>query len=495
MTGKNIDIVVLYAPADETYWQELKRHVGLLVRRHPNVALWTVQDVPLGEEVTEQTRQHLHRADITLLLLSADFAADPLLDDETRVLLQGYRHLEDQPRYILPVIVKDFLWQDHYDSVFDLEELKVFQNLPDKAEARESIYRDIAKAIDGYIGYINESPLHFSIPTWVGYIGGITYNRGFARNRKVSLYEQYQRTLRFTINDSKEDICEAFLRGETQIIPATIDHIPYFVHRLREHNPRLIYQASWSNGADAILVRPHVKTLQDLAGKKILYPRHTPAHTFLQYVLRDAGIDYAGINPHARETSDLDELAKEFQADASFDAVVLWSPYLEACREAMPEARVLTDTGHYPNLIADVVLVGEEFLQLNQDELATIFRGWSEEIRKFSEEAGYREQGLHTLIRAIMAPLPSIIPTSIRESLVEALYSYFSQSLDKVHLCSLQDNLDLFGLGESGTAATGKEIYHRLMAIQYPEFVSEPDFQWETLADSSILQALKPPAG
>ena len=488
---KNIKIAVLYADADQSYWGELETHLEVLSKMHPNVRIWTVKDIELGAVVKQEIRKELSRADIALLLLSADFAIENIFDEETRILLSNYAAHSGKGRYVLPVIVEDFMWRDHYDDAFDIEKLKFFDRIIQNPENRNAIYREITETLNQYIKEINARSIRFVIPTWVGFIGGIMYNNGFVRSRKTPLFERYKRALRYELSDNVEETCRLMESGEADLIWATLDRLPSVLFKLKDQNPKVIAQVSWSNGADAVIARNGIENLEDLKGKKVIYPYDSPAFTFLKYVMTEAGMDTFDIIHQPQKNVDLDIISTTFQHDDSIDAIVLWSPYVESCLAEVPGTKVIAHTGDYPNLITDVVVATEEFVNLNRDELRLLFQGWFAEVTKFTHDELYKIGALGVLIEAIIEPLPTIIPSKIRSELVDSLRVYFQSSLEKVHLSNLEENLAFFHAvdGEPSPAAA---LYNRFLEFQFPEFLLDPDLQWDKVVDTSVIDGITP---
>lgn len=488
-TAKNITIAVLFASADEQYWKEMERHLNLLANKHGNVDIWSIKDVELGQSVRQEVRETLSKADITLLLLSADFAIEKVFDEETRILLSHYAAHSGRGRYIMPVIVQDFMWRDHFDESFDIEKLRFFDRIIQNPENREAIYKEITQTLDQYIKEINARSIRFVIPTWVGFMGGIMYNNGFIRSRLTPLYQKFQRSIRFELSDSVEETCRYMESGEADLIWATLDRLPSVLHKLKGKNPKVIAQVSWSNGADAIVARNGIKSLQDLKGKKVIYPYDSPAFTFLKYAIKKEGMDTMDIVHLPQKNVDLDIINTNFIHDPSIDAVVLWSPYVEACLAEVEDAHIIAHTGDFPNLIADVVVATEDFIQLNQDELSLFFKGWFEETTKFSNDELYKIGALGVLIEAIIEPLPTIIPSKIKSNLIDSLRSYFQSSLEKVHLATLEDNLAFFDTTNTKNSPAA-ELYKEFLAFQFPEALLDPDMQWEKVIDTSVLTSI-----
>lgn len=490
LQNKNINIAVLYADADEKYWKELERHIILLTKAYKNVHIWTVKDIDLGEVVNQEIREQLRMADITLLLLSADFAFEDVFDEETRILLDNYARQRENNRYIMPIIVKDFIWRDHYDENYDIEKLKFFDKILQYPDNRERTYKEISELLNKYIQEINARSIQFVIPTWVGYLGGIMYNDGFIKNKTTDLYKKFQRGIRFNLIDDADEVINTFLAGEADLIWSTIDRLPQIIHKIKDSRPKVIFQASWSNGADAIIARNNINSIKELQGKKVIYPFGTPAHTFLKYVLNENGMDTFAIAHQAQKHTNLDLISKMFINDETIDAVVMWSPYVEACLNEATDAKIIAHTGEFPNLIADVVIASEDFINLNREELNEFFTGWAKQIQQFTDDELYEAGALGVLIDAIIKPLPSIIPSKIKQSLIEALTNYFDSSLKKVHLCSYKDNLRFFSIDKENSNIA-EELYQRFLQLQYAEWMLDPAMQWSSIVDTSILESIQ----
>ncbi len=494
---KNINIAVLYAKADEEYWQGLKKHFTGLANIHKNVRIWAASDVELGGEVQRATKEELKKADITLMLISPDFINDKVIDGEARFLLETYANFSrsdeyrKNERFIVPVLLNHLYgWEDIYDEQYDIEDLRVFDKILSGADNLDEAYARITKSLEEYIERINAKGVKIAIPTWIGFIPGIMYNDGFVRNRNISLYQKYKREIQFTLNDDLDQVCEAFKAGDANLIWSTIDRLPYVIDKVRDWHPRVIYQASWSNGADAILARKPIKSVQGLKGKRIHFPLDSPSQTFLHYVLREHKLNLQDVQLVPQRHANLDQLSKAFINNENIDALVLWSPFVEACLNETKDVHVLAHSGQYPNLIADVLITSEEYLSLNREELQEMLKGWLLEVQEFIGAPRYQQSAVEVLINAILRPLPAIIPSTIRKSLVEALTNYFESSLAKVHLCTHDDNLHFFGLGPHRDDPLGGKLYDKFLALEYPHLANDPGLQWANIVDASLIEGL-----
>jgi internalin A len=131
-----------YCHKDETLRRQLEIHLSLL-HRHGVIASWHDRQIGAGQEWKEQISSNLERADIILLLVSADFmASDYCYDIEMRRALE--RHEEGTAR-VIPVIVRDVDW-----SVAPFSKL---QALPRNGKAvrrwsdRDAAWRNVVEGI------------------------------------------------------------------------------------------------------------------------------------------------------------------------------------------------------------------------------------------------------------------------------------------------------------------------------------------------------------
>jgi internalin A len=113
-------IFVSYSHKDERLLNELKTHLSPL-RRLNLIETWDDRSIEAGEDWREEISANLERADIILLLVSADFInSDYCYEKEMARALE--RHEKKEAR-VVPVIVRDSKWEL-------IEELSKLQAVP-----------------------------------------------------------------------------------------------------------------------------------------------------------------------------------------------------------------------------------------------------------------------------------------------------------------------------------------------------------------------------
>lgn len=132
---------------DEALRNELEKHLALL-KRQGVIDTWHDRRIDAGEDVHEEIKEYLEKADIILLLMSADFlASDYCYDIEMQRALEWHQRGEAR---VIPVILRPCEWQKApFGSLLttptDGKPVTKFENLDD---AFLEVTRAIRKAAD-----------------------------------------------------------------------------------------------------------------------------------------------------------------------------------------------------------------------------------------------------------------------------------------------------------------------------------------------------------
>jgi len=140
---KKIQLFYSYSHKDEKLRDEMETHLKILQRAHL-IDSWHDRKILAGEEWKGQIDVNLERADIILLLISADFiASDYCCDIEMTRALE--RHEKGEAR-VIPVIVRDANWR--------IAPFAKLQALPKDAKAvelwgnKDSAWRNVSEGIE-----------------------------------------------------------------------------------------------------------------------------------------------------------------------------------------------------------------------------------------------------------------------------------------------------------------------------------------------------------
>ena len=103
-----IEVFYAYAPEDETWVQELEKHLTLL-QRQGIISTWHPRLIAAGSDWQHVIDAHFHKASIILLLISPDFlASDYCYGNEMKQALQRER---ERGICVIPILLRPVDWQ------------------------------------------------------------------------------------------------------------------------------------------------------------------------------------------------------------------------------------------------------------------------------------------------------------------------------------------------------------------------------------------------
>src|SRR6266571_7124219 len=102
------EVFISYAHEDKELLKELQKHLSNLKQQNI-ITSWFDGDISPGTEWREQIIEHLNRAQIILLLISADFMASDFCSsiEMTQAIA---RHNADEAR-VIPIILRPGYWK------------------------------------------------------------------------------------------------------------------------------------------------------------------------------------------------------------------------------------------------------------------------------------------------------------------------------------------------------------------------------------------------
>lgn len=135
-----------YSHKDEAFRDELETHLKLL-QRQGVIETWHDRRIHAGEEWKDKIDDNLNRADIILLLISADFmASDYCFDIEMKRAME--RH-EAGEATVIPVIVRDLNW--HRAPFGKLQALPKDGEAVELWKSRDTAWRNVSEGIERVI--------------------------------------------------------------------------------------------------------------------------------------------------------------------------------------------------------------------------------------------------------------------------------------------------------------------------------------------------------
>ncbi len=235
---------------------------------------------------------------------------------------------------------------------------------------------------DGALGSAG-NPLKVSIVSFHGYAPALVANGNSLTTKAGSLYDKEGLNVEFVIQDDIPAIATVFESNTAQCVWRTSDFWAQEQPNLRNsgHDGRAVMIVDNTRGADAIIAKdPSIRTVEDLAGKKVALLQFTPSHGMTIDAIdnsslsarRKQSIEYVFINAE-------DGLAGVRAAleSGSVDAAVLWDPDLSLALRAT-KGHVVYSTRTASNLIFDVIVCDKRVLDDAQGAAAVqkLVNGW-----------------------------------------------------------------------------------------------------------------------
>jgi NitT/TauT family transport system substrate-binding protein len=299
------------------------------------------------------------------------------------------------------------------------------------------------KTPEGYKDVIN-----IGVVTWGGYAGGQYFNNGFKPNPDSRFKKEYGFDVDFQVIDDFDASREAFKNGNIDLLWATIDALPTEMEGLEQYDPQVVFQADWSRGGDAVVVRRGINSVADLKGKKIAVAPMTPSHSFLLWLLEAGDLKLKDVK--VVEVPSAIDAADAFKSN-QVDAAVVWSPDDADCVSKVPGSRVLESTKNASHIIADVFIAKKSFIQEHKKQIQDLYEGW---MKGAAEINGNEENKFNAA---------KILATGLNQP-----EDFCIQAINNVRIATDGDNKDFFGINRDYKGVTGEQLYNK-MKMKYQE--------------------------
>ena len=240
----------------------------------------------------------------------------------------------------------------------------------------------LASSGDGPLGS-SGNPLKVSIVSFHGYAPALVANGQSLKTQSGSLFDKEGLNVEFVIQDDLPTISTVFEAGTAQCIWRTSDYWAQEQPNLRNsgHDGKAVMIVDNTRGADAIIAKdPSIRSVEDLAGKKLALLQFTPSHG-----MSIDAIDNSSLSARKKQTVEYVYIAAEdglagvraALESGSVDAAALWDPDLSLALRAT-KGHVVYSTKTASNLIFDVIVCDQRVLNDPQgrDAVQKLVNGW-----------------------------------------------------------------------------------------------------------------------
>jgi outer membrane protein OmpA-like peptidoglycan-associated protein len=290
---------------------------------------------------------------------------------------------------------------------------------------------------------------------WVGCVGGLVANGGLD-TAPDSIYDKKGLKVSFKIIDDWTEGTAALASNNVDVMLTTADVWAKDYAQLQEEgfNGRAVFMVDWSRGADGVIGKQGINSIEDLAGQTVAYAQYTPSHFLLWNGLKSSGLSTEQRNEifsRAIHTKDGIEPATLF-AQQKVDGAVAWDPDMSDAVAKRKGSKKIYDTKVANRLIADVLVVSDRFSSQSPETMRKFLEGWLEGV-EFIRQQPMRA---YTLIGTIK---DFNIPSDLAKTMLEG-----------VRLADYADNQAFFGSGAgsdyNNIFGMAQEMYRELRLIK-----------------------------
>lgn len=177
---------------------------------------------------------------------------------------------------------------------------------------------------------------------------------------------------------SASQTIRAFRNGLIDAAALTLDE----VLQVAQYAPdiKILLIANISDGADAIIGKPYINSIQDIAQKRVGLEKTALGGFFLTRALERFHIDPSGLK---LISADINEHEALFNS-GRIDAIVTYQPVKSHLLSG--GGRLLFDSSQLKDEIVDVVIIRKSFLEDNPGSAAHLVYSWQQAVKKIQNK-------------------------------------------------------------------------------------------------------------
>jgi outer membrane protein OmpA-like peptidoglycan-associated protein/ABC-type nitrate/sulfonate/bicarbonate transport system substrate-binding protein len=278
---------------------------------------------------------------------------------------------------------------------------------------------------------------------------------------------------------------EALRKGDVDFVWQTVDELPISLGSYRDAgvDVRAFMQIDWSRGGDACIASKDVLTVESVHGRKSAMLMFSPDHTLFEFMINNSRLTPQQVAEVRRTTKfSLDDptYARTLFKQGKVDIACLWEPDVTLALEERPGSHRLFSTADATELVADVLVARQDFLQSEPALAEKLARVWFKSVERAN------------LDRPAAANLIATVASRFRDELG---YEKTLKSLSWARWTELSDNVRFFGL--DGTTPAFDRVYNQADSIwiSYPEASIKDRFAPAVLRNDTAVRSVWLSAG
>jgi NitT/TauT family transport system substrate-binding protein len=229
----------------------------------------------------------------------------------------------------------------------------------------------------------SDAEVRVRVNVWVGCVGGLVANGGLD-TQPDSIFGKKGLKVTFKIIDDWTEGAAALATNNVDVMLTTADVYAkdYAQFKDKGFGSHAFLMVDWSRGADGVIGKQGINSIEDLAGKTVAFAPYTPSHFLLYNGLKASGLSTEQRNDifnKAVHTKDGLEPATLF-AQEKVDAAVAWDPDMSDAVSKRAGSKKIYDTKIANRLIADILVVSDDFSAKHPQTVLNFAQGWLEGV-------------------------------------------------------------------------------------------------------------------
>lgn len=296
-------------------------------------------------------------------------------------------------------------------------------------------------------------PLRVGLLVWPAYeMGFLARDLGYYDGHAIELVEFHSPAITMRAYDT----------GAVDVVAMTTHYMLQF--GARDRGQRAVLVTNVSTGADAVLARPPIARLSDLAGRRIGVERSVQRAYMLHRALEEGGLVQDDIEIVSVDVAD----GPDYYSRGLVDAVVTYEPYRTQIKKL--GARELLSSRDMPNEIMDVLFTHEAVIADRKAELAALVDGWFKAVDAFESNPQLYARDL-----------------AAREGLSP---EEFMSTFDHISLVDREGNKRLMG----PDVEEMKQMLESVAAVLQRTGFLDTDLDYESMLEPQFVRAVRDPS-
>ncbi|MCR4706197.1 MAG: ABC transporter substrate-binding protein [Lachnospiraceae bacterium] len=223
--------------------------------------------------------------------------------------------------------------------------------------------------LTGCGGSAKSSNVSMAFCTWTGYAPMfIAEKEGYFKDAGINMTIQ--------VIEDESTYASLLTQGSMQFIATAQDpNIKMFANGAPI---RYVLMMDASNGADGLVARDDIKSLDDLKGKSVALDKSASSYYFFLKALEEkSSIKEEDVN--VIDMGDTTEAGLAF-ISGNADAAIMWEPELSEALESVEGAHALVTSADVPGTIMDSLVVNAKFAEENPETVEAVKEAWYKAI-------------------------------------------------------------------------------------------------------------------